>query len=73
MMQMARLISADRVGPEHRRWRQTFSYDRAAGTVSAAASTAYLDEVLKGVGKDNNQKLLEQFPVRQLPLPGEGM
>jgi hypothetical protein len=41
----------------------TFSYARASGTVSAAASTAYLDEVLKGVGKDNNQRLLEQFPV----------
>jgi hypothetical protein len=41
----------------------TYSYARASETVSAAASTAYLDEVLKGVGKDANKRLLEQFPV----------
>lgn len=42
----------------------TYRYARASETVGAAASTAYLNEVLKGVGKDYNQKLLEAFPVR---------
>lgn len=42
----------------------TYRYARASETVGAAASTAYLNEALKGVGKDYNQKLLEAFPVR---------
>lgn len=40
----------------------TYSYARASETVMSAAYTAYLDEVLKGVGKDSNKKLLEKFP-----------
>lgn len=41
----------------------TYSYARGSETVGAAAGTAYLDEVLKGVGKDQNKKMLETFPV----------
>ncbi|GFZ50626.1 hypothetical protein JCM24511_08384 [Saitozyma sp. JCM 24511] len=40
----------------------TYKYARASETVMAAAGTAYLNEVLKGVGKDYNQRLLEKFP-----------
>lgn len=41
----------------------TYSYAMGSQTVGAAAATAYLDEILKGVGKDQNKKMLETFPV----------
>jgi hypothetical protein len=44
----------------------TYSYAASSETVGAAAGVAYLDEVLKGVGKDWNKKMLETFPVSYL-------
>jgi hypothetical protein len=41
----------------------TYSYARASETVGQAAITAYVDECLKGVGKDYNKQMLETFPV----------
>lgn len=40
-----------------------FGYANKSSTVGGAAGTAYLDEVLKGVGKDFSQKMLEKIPV----------
>lgn len=39
-----------------------FSYAQKSETVGAAATTAYLDEVLKGIGKDWSQHMLAQIP-----------
>lgn len=40
-----------------------FGYANKSSTVGGAAGTAYLDEVLKGVGKDFSQKMLEKIPT----------
>jgi hypothetical protein len=41
----------------------TYDYARKSETVMAAASTAYLNEVLKGVRKDAGQEMLNKLPV----------
>ncbi|EIW67501.1 hypothetical protein TREMEDRAFT_33585 [Tremella mesenterica DSM 1558] len=40
----------------------TFSYARESETVSAAAASAYLNEALKGLGKDHHQHVLTVLP-----------
>ncbi|WVR06565.1 hypothetical protein IAU60_003596 [Kwoniella sp. DSM 27419] len=40
----------------------TYDYARRSETRISAASTAYLNEVLKGVGKDHDKVFLEQLP-----------
>ena len=40
----------------------TYSYARQSETVGAAASTAYLDEILRGVGKNFSQEMLAKLP-----------
>ncbi|ORY30613.1 cytoplasm protein, partial [Naematelia encephala] len=40
----------------------TYEYARKSETVSSAASTAYLNEVLKEVGKNNDQEMLKKLP-----------
>ncbi|WRT68029.1 uncharacterized protein IL334_005004 [Kwoniella shivajii] len=40
----------------------TYDYARRSETVLGAASTAYLNEVLKGVGKNYDQEFLKQLP-----------
>lgn len=39
-----------------------FGYANKSSTVGGAASTAYLDEILKGVGKDFSQRMLQKIP-----------
>jgi hypothetical protein len=41
----------------------TYEYARKSETVMAAASSAYLNEVLKGVGKNFDQEMLKRLPV----------
>lgn len=40
-----------------------YSYATRSETVGAAAGAVYLDEVLKGVGKDYSQEVLKKLPV----------
>jgi hypothetical protein len=47
----------------------TYEYARKSETVMAAASSAYLNEVLKGVGKNFDQEMLKRLPVSSLWLP----
>ncbi|BEI83257.1 hypothetical protein CcaverHIS002_0311250 [Cutaneotrichosporon cavernicola] len=39
-----------------------FAYAQKSETVGAAATTAYVDEVLKGIGKDWSQRMLAEIP-----------
>lgn len=41
----------------------TYDYARRSETVLGAAGTAYLNEVLKGLGKNADQELLKSLPV----------
>ena len=47
----------------------TYEYARKSETVIAAASSAYLNEVLKGVGKNFDQEMLKRLPVISLCSP----
>lgn len=44
----------------------TYDYARRSETVLGAAGTAYLNQVLKGLGKNADQDLLKSLPVSSL-------
>lgn len=46
---------------------EAYTFARAASTGSKAASTSYVDEILKGVGKQHSQELLAKLSSVTIP------